>query len=315
MLRANLAAGAFWALFAFSPSDAATLRAFRVLAGPSVKLSDLFADMEAADRVLGAAPAPGAHILVQAPQLAAIARDFGVNWRPVSGAEQTVLERESIAYAQTSLTALLRAKLTEAGAPADATIALPGYSPPMLPAGAVPHAELADFTYDASSFRFTATLTIAVQDAPPTVEKLAGQLVPMVAAAMLTHRLAAGSVLTQDDLRAATVPASSLHGEIPLGTASILGLALRRDTPAGQTLVTGDLQRPMLVARNAPVRMELSAGAIALAAEGVALEDGAMGAHIRVQNPTSHAVMLAEVTGANEVRIVAGHAPVLVAAQ
>jgi flagella basal body P-ring formation protein FlgA len=46
----------------------------------------------------------------------------------------------------------------------------------------------------------------------------------------------------------------------------------------------------------------------------VALEDGAMNAHIRVQNPSSRAIMLAEVTGADEVRIMPGHAPIQVAA-
>ena len=63
----------------------------------------------------------------------------------------------------------------------------------------------------------------------------------------------------------------------------------------------GDLAHPILVARNATVRMVLSAGAIALSAEGIALEEGAMGAHIRVQNPSSHAIVLAEITGADDV--------------
>ena len=62
--------------------------------------------------------------------------------------------------------------------------------------------------------------------------------------------------------------------------------------------------------------MVLSAGAIyARGREGIALEEGALGAHIRVQNPTSHAVMLAEITGDAEVRIMPGHAPIVVAAQ
>jgi flagella basal body P-ring formation protein FlgA len=76
----------------------------------------------------------------------------------------------------------------------------------------------------------------------------------------------------------------------------------------------GDLTHPVLVARNASVRMALDAGPIALAAEGLALEEGAMGAHIRVQNPNSHAVMVAEVTGAGAVRIMPNHAPLVAAA-
>jgi flagellar basal body P-ring formation protein FlgA len=313
MLRSMLFACTF--SLALTSAHAATLRAFRAIPGNSVRLSDLFADMATPDRVLGAAPAPGERITVQAPQLAAIARDYGVDWRPVSGAEQTILERASVQFTQDALTGLLRPKLIAAGAPANAAITLEGYAAPALPVGANPTTEIADFTYDTTNFRFTALLTVTTPDAPPAVQKIAGQIVPMVDAATLTHRMAARAILTAQDIRATRIPANALRGEAALSPNAVLGLALRRDTPPGQPLVTGDLTHPILVARNAPVRMVLSAGTMTLAAEGVALEEGSLGAHIRVQNPSSHAVMLAEITGDNEVRIIPGHAPIVVAAQ
>jgi flagella basal body P-ring formation protein FlgA len=297
------------------PAQAATLRAFRLVPSGSVRLSDMFDDLACADRVLGAAPAPGGRILVQAPQLAAIARDYGVDWRPVTGAEQTLLERDATPFALADVTALLRAKLSQAGAPDDAAIALPDYAPLLLPKNAAPDAALADFTYDATTMRFTALLTVTVRDAPPLTAKLSGQAMLMVDAAVLTQPLSASTILTRDSLRATRLPVSTLRGETAIGIDAALGLALRRNVPAGHPLVMGDLMHPMLVTRNASVRMVLSAGAIALSAEGTALEDGAMGAHIRVQNPSSHAVMLAEITGADEVKIIPGHAPLIVAAQ
>jgi flagella basal body P-ring formation protein FlgA len=297
------------------PAQPATLRAFRLLTTGNVHLSDMFDDLACADRVLGASPAPGGRILVQAPQLAAIARDYGVDWRPVTGAEQTLLERDATPFALASVTALLRPKLAEAGAPDDSTIALPDYAPPLVPKGALPDAELADFTYDPATMRFAALLTVTVRDSPPITTKLSGQAMRMVDAVVLTHSLSAGSILTADALRATRLPAGAFRGDAPLNVNAVIGLALRHAIPAGQPLVMGDLVHPVLVARNANVRMILSAGTIALSAEGVALEDGAMGAHIRVQNPSSHAVMLAEITGADEVRIMPGHAPLVVAAQ
>jgi flagella basal body P-ring formation protein FlgA len=316
MLRARLfAACACLLVMPPCPAGAATLRAFRTLSGATVRLSDLFGDMAAPDRVLGAAPAPGTRILVQAPQLAAIARDYGVDWRPITGAEQTVIERDSTAYPKSALEALLRGPLTGAGAPTDAGILLPDYAPPMLPAGATPHATLADFIYDPASYRFTATLTVSVPDAEPATLRLTGQVVPMIDVAMLSHHLQAGSVLTAQDINPGRVPAASLRGEPALNPATALGLALRRDTPPGRPLVMGDLVHPVLIARNATVRMALIAGGIALSAEGTALEDGVMGAHIRVLNPSSHVVILAEVTGADEVRIMPGRGPVVVAVQ
>ena len=81
------------ALLAAGQAGAATLRPITTLAAPVVRLADLF-DGLATDgaTVLGPGPAPGGRIVVEAAQLAAIARQFGVAWRPV-GQERAVLER------------------------------------------------------------------------------------------------------------------------------------------------------------------------------------------------------------------------------
>jgi flagella basal body P-ring formation protein FlgA len=199
------------ALLAPAVAQAATLRAYRALPGSTVRLSDLFDGMAAPDRVLGAAPAPGARILVQAPQLAAIARDYGVDWRPMTGAEQTILERQSTPYSLESLRALLRPELARAGAPADSTIVLPDFAPPALPVGVAAHAAIADFSYDPASSRFTALLTLTVADSPPVAARLAGEVVQLVDAAVLTHPLHAGAVIEAEDVRAAHLPATDLR--------------------------------------------------------------------------------------------------------
>ena len=294
---------------------AATLRVFRMLPADTVRLSDLFDDLGVSDHVLGAAPAPGQRILVEAPQLAAIARDYNVDWRPVSGAEQTTLQRDATEFSQSDAMALLRPKLIAAGAGMDAALVLADYQTPMLPRGSVPRADITNIEYDAATAKFTALLTLTIPDAPPTITRLAGQAISMVDAVVLTQPLNAGTVLSENMLQATRIAASSLHGTAAVARNAVLGLALKRNFAGGQPLTMGDLTRPILVARNATVRMVLSAGQIALSAEGIALEDGAMGAHIRVQNPSSRAVVLAEITGADEVRIMPSRAPVQVAAQ
>ena len=78
-------------------SNAATLRSFIEISGSSVRLSDLFDELgPVPDRVLGAAPAPGDRITVNSPQLAAIAQDFDVAWRPSTGAENVVVQRAGL---------------------------------------------------------------------------------------------------------------------------------------------------------------------------------------------------------------------------
>ncbi len=317
MARASLLSACTLIAALASPASAhaATLRAFRMLPGASVHLSDLFDDLGVADRVLGAAPAPGARIMVQAPQLAAIARDYNVDWRPVSGGEQTILQCDATPYTQAAAVALLRPMLVSAGAAPDAAITLADYAPPMLARDAVAQAEIGDFTYDAVTGKFTALLSVTVRDAPPITTHLSGQAMRMVDAVELTQPLSAGTVLSAGRVHATRIPAASLRGAAPVSEAAVLGLALRHNLDAGRPLVMGDLTHPILVARNATVRMVLSAGEIALSAEGIALEEGALGAHIRVQNPSSRAVVLAEITGADEVRIMATRGPIQVAAQ
>lgn len=296
-------------------AEAATLRAFRELAGARVMLSDLFDRLECADRVLGAAPPPGERIVVEAPQLAAIARDFGVGWRPVTGAERIVLERAARRLARDAVLGAVRAALRGAGAPADAELALDMPELPLLPAGSAAWPEVTQLDYDAASGRFIASISISDADAPAVRLRVTGAALPMADAVVLVRRLRPGSVVAPDDVRPARVRAASLRGAAALTASQAVGMALRHDLPPGIALTAGDVTRPMMVARNAAVRVDLSAQGIALSAQGVALEDGGLGDRIRVQNPASRAVFVAEITGANALRVVAAGAPLVVAQQ
>jgi flagella basal body P-ring formation protein FlgA len=58
-----------------------------------------------------------------------------------------------------------------------------------------------------------------------------------------------------------------------------------------------------LVQRGATVRIELSVGGLSVTGQAVAMEAGAEGERIRVQNQTSHALLFAEVIGPGQVRV------------
>jgi len=303
-------------LLTLTPAAAATLRGYAALRSPTVHLSDLFDDIgPATDKVLGPSPAPGDKITVEAPQLAAIARDYAVDWRPESGSERVVLERAGERLAQSAFMQPLRAALAEQGAQADADISMPGFDAPLLPAGAAPQPSISETNFDATSGRFNAMLTVTVAGMPAVTAHLSGQVIAMADAAILTHRLRPGAVLRAEDVRAARVRTNLLRGNSPITVSAAIGQALRHDLPPGQPLTTGDVARPVLVARNSAVRMRLDAGEISLSAQGVAMEDGGLGETVRVQNPTSKAIVLAMVTASGEVRVVAERTALEVAVQ
>ena len=302
-----LAAGLLTAM----PAAAATLRLATTLAAPVVRLSDLFDDAgPRADRVLGPGPAPGARIVVEAAQLAAIARQFGIDWRPVSTADRVVLDRPGRLLAREEVAATLRAALTGVGAPADGDLELPDFAAPTVPLEGRTETAIEQVDYDAASGRFTAMLGVIRADMPIQRMRLSGRLQEMVELPVLAHRLPVGSVLQPGDLTTARLRAGALHEETVRTIADAVGRALKRQAVAGQPLSTADLMRPALVEKGALVSMELSAPGLALTSQGVAQEAGGAGDRIRVLNPTSRAVLEAEVIGPRRVRIAPGSAPV-----
>jgi flagella basal body P-ring formation protein FlgA len=307
---------AVFLLMAGRAGATATLRGFGELNRATVHLSDLFDNLgPTPDRVLGPAPSPGDRIVVEAPQLAAIARDYGVDWRPASGAERIILQRAGEHLAAAVVMPPLRAALADLGAPADADITLPGFDPPLLPAGATPHAAVSETSFDPATGHFTAMLGVSASGMQTIDMHIAGQVSAMTDAAVLTHHLRRGSVLRAEDLRGARVRVALLHGNNAISVAAALGQSLRHDLPPGQPLTSADISRPVLVARGGAVTMRLEADGISLSAQGVALEDGGLGDTVRIQNPSSKAIVRAIITASGEARVAPDRLPVEVAQQ
>ena len=293
-----------------APAIAATLRPLTTLSGPVVRLSDLFDDAGAdAGRVLGPAPAPGPRIVVAAAQLGAIARQFGVDWQPDSGAEQAVLERPGRLLPRAQVMAALRAALSGVGAPTDADIALPGFDAPLVPLGAVAAADMEQLDYDAASGRFTGVLAVSGAGMDTLRLRLSGTAQAMLDLPVPRRRLPPGTVIGPDDLTMVRLRAGLAAGEVARRPAQAVGMAVRRMTMPGQPLPLADLVRPAAVRRGARVAMQLNSPGISLAASGEAMQDGALGEQISVLNPASHAVVLAEIIGPDQVRVLPGSIP------
>ncbi len=298
-------------------AHAALLKPFSQITGSTVMLGDLFDHLGATpDRVLGPAPAPGAKIVVGSPQLAAIARDFNVDWRPTSGAEQSVVERRGDVLPKAVIDAALRIALIAAGAPEEAEIAMPDTQPITIPAGSMPVPQISQCTYDISGSHFTALITIAPPDMPAVQMRVSGNVIVLTSTAVPTHRLLRGGEITASDIEPKRVRASLLRGNAAIAPALAIGMVLKHDVAAGQPLTALDIERPDLVQRGSLVHMSLVSDGIALGAQGIAHESGARGDRIHVENPNSHAIVEAEVTGPGEVRVAPrGGAVALVSAQ
>jgi flagella basal body P-ring formation protein FlgA len=293
-------------------AEAASLRSVTALHGPLVFLRDLFDDAGPnADRVLGPGPAPGDRIVVEAPQLNAIARQFDVAWRSVSLADRAVLEWPGRPLRKDEVTEAVRTAVTAAGAPDDCEVDIPGFVPPTVPTDARVGVAVAQVDYDAGSGRFTAALTVTAETMNPLDTRISGRVEAMTEAPVAATRLLPETVLRQEDVRIARIRTSVLPAEAALSPDQIVGMQLRRPVPAGLPLRLGDLMRPPLVQRGAIVRIELNGHGLSVTGQATALDNGAEGDRIRVQNLNSHAYLYADVTGPGQVRVAPEAQPAL----
>lgn len=112
----------------------ADLKTLTTLRGPQVYLRDLFEDAGVnADRVLGPGPGPGGRIIVEARQLKAIAIQYEVDWRPVSGGDRAMLEWPGRPLRREEALTAVRAALIAQGAAPDCDVEIPGFTPPIVP--------------------------------------------------------------------------------------------------------------------------------------------------------------------------------------
>lgn len=291
-------------ILASANAHAASLRSMTTLHGPNVYVRDLFDDAGLeADRVLGPGPAPGGRIIVEAAQLNAIARQYNVDWRSASRADRAVLEWPGRPMKKEDALAAVRVAVTAAGVADDIDIEMPGFTPPTVPidAGAVPTVSQLD--YDRSTGRFTAALTITGEGMDPIDTRVSGEVVEMLDAPVASTRLLPETVLRPQDVHMARIRTALLRNDVARSLGQVVGMQLRRPLAAGQPLDLADLMRPPLVQRGATVRIELSVDGLSVTGEAVALDAGAQGDRVRVQNLTSKAFMFAEVTGPGRVTV------------
>ena len=283
---------------------AASLRPMTVLHGPNVYVHDLFDDAGPnADRLLGPGPQPGGRIVIQAAQLDAIARQFDVDWRQASRADRTVLEWPGHPMKKDDAIKAVRQAILLSGGPGDIDIEMPGFTPPIVPDEATAAPIVSRLDYDSGSGRFTADLTIAGESMNPIDMVVSGRAVEMLDAPVAQTRLLPDTVLRAGDLRVARVRGSLVPSDVARSLDQVVGMQLRRPVAAGQTLSLKDLVRPPLVHRGATVRILLSVGGLSVTGQAIAMDAGAEGEKVRVQNLTSKAFLFAEVTGPGQVRV------------
>jgi flagella basal body P-ring formation protein FlgA len=145
--------------------------------------------------------------------------------------------------------------------------------------------QLVRFSYDARSTRFDAAFDLpdaAARRRAPL--RFSGTIVETVETAVLAQPLNRGDVIKSSDVTVERRPKSELVGDMVAKAEQVVGMALRRPVRAGQPLRQADLMKPELVTRNELVTIFYEVPGIKLTLRGKALESGAEGDVVTVQN-------------------------------
>ena len=109
--------------------------------------------------------------------------------------------------------------------------------------------------------------------------------------------MARGEIIQATDIGFMRVKSEQLNGNIVSRTENLLGKSTKRNIGAAAMVNINDIELPKMVLRNAPVTARLRTATIYLTLHAKALEDGAMGDRIKVQNLVSKQIIVGVVRG------------------
>lgn len=310
-LRATIAGLAFAAALgsAFATELPPQLKPSVVLNGDAITLGDIWENIgDKAGTPLANAPAPGKRITLETRWLMAVAQSYGIDWRPASPFERSVVERAGQSVDIRTIETELREALTMEGAPVGASIEISNRQQLhiVIPASASPTVAVKDLAYDPRMNRFQAVVE-APAGAPNSVRfKVMGSVYASARIPVLAHAMGRGDVIREDDIQWVDVREEVVRRDIISNARMLVGQEPRYQLRAGVPVRTNEVQKPVVVAKNSSVTIMLRSKFMTLTAQGRAIEEGSVGDVIRVTNVQSKQTVDARIEGPGQVSVMPG---------
>lgn len=288
-----------------SPRLPSQLQTHILVSDSVIRLGDIFTNAGThAEKAIAYAPEPGSQTILNARGLYRVARAYRLDWRPLGAKTHAVVERESVRLNREDITDAVLAALIEKGAADDMEVEiLRGPTEIHVPGGALTRIGVADSAYDPRSGRFTAMLQAPVDHPAAKKFRVSGRLHRLIDLPVPARRLKANERISARDIawqrmRADRVPTGALTAE-----EDVIGFAGKRTLQAGRPIRGQDVQRPLLVKRNALVTIVLKVNNMSLTAQGRSMDSGALDDTVRIKNSQSGKVVDAIVVGDGKVAV------------
>lgn len=284
---------------------AATLRTATTVTSDTVRLSDLFADLEPGqDRVLGPAPLPGNSFVVGGRQLLAIADQYGVDWMDQSATAQVTIARAGRVLDRDFFINLVKRNLPDLGE-GPVTVELGDFHPMTVAADDPKPVVLSDVDWDQKSGRFSATVyrSHPLGDITQDSFLLTGVVHAAQRVLVYTHALSAGAVLAAADVRVDESYTGHTGSGAYTADANVEGMTLLHSVMVDEPVLERDLRRTVVMHKGDPIMLSYTSPGLHLSATGRALEDGGAGQYVHALNLASKMILTGRVVNGSEMEV------------
>ena len=272
---------------------------------PMIRLGDLFDDVgERAQIAVAVSPPPGSRMVLGASWLAALAQSQRIGWQPSSRFDQVVVERASREIGADEISQRLLDVLSERTSLGNTELKLDTPTPRLaVAAGDTSPLSVDGLTLEPRSGRFSGFVSAGASNDGVERLRVSGRLIRMTEIPVPIRLLAAGETIAAGDVTTATLRADRVSPDILLQASDLVGKAPRHSLRPGEPVRTSDVEVPLVVHRGTLVTIVLDTPSLHLSAEGKAMDNGGIGAVIRVANSKSSRVIDAVVAGPGTVTV------------
>lgn len=291
--------------FFINNAKAVELKKNSVIEGSVITLGDIFYNLPRnEDKVLGPAPRPGSNMILNARTLMRVAKALDLQWRPMSSADQIVIERAATLVSKDDIESRLVTAIKDSGHKGDFELSMPNSAAEIImPQDQPATFEISDLNVDSVNERFDAILYAPSKIDPVQTMRVSGAMHTLVDVPVLAGTIRNGHVIKARDITFNKERAKRLNHDVILNPENLIGMTPRRMVIEGKPIKLSEIEAPQIVRRGQNVTIIFKNGAMELTAMGKALENGSKGDLIRVVNANSSRTVAATITAEKEVRV------------
>lgn len=295
-------------LAAQQPPARVALRADVAVNRETVTLGDLLEVSGAiAETPVFRAPALGRSGTIQVSRVMEAARAMGLEPVNRAGAAQVTVTRQARRISRTEIEEMVRRGLGSRFGMDQAEVSITlesGENAIFVEPEAVGDLKIVDIFHDPKARRVEAVLTIPSSRALTAKPlRVSGSVVDMVDVPVLVRAVARGEAIRTIDLRTERRARAELPAGAVTDLGTLTGKVTRSALVAGSLLRDGDLVKQDIVEKNSVVTVVYEGPGLSLSMRGKAMEAGAMGDAILIQNIQSKRSVQGTVVGPGKVSV------------